>query len=326
MRILVLGGTIFLGRAVVEAALARGHEVTVFSRGLHGAAPPDGAAHVRGDREGDLAELRGGAWDAAIDTSGFEPGAVAASSALLAEVGAHLVFVSSASVYREWPAQPVDESSPLWTEGDDYGALKAACERGAETALPGRVAHVRAGLIVGPHDYVFRLPWWVRRIADGGDVVAPGDPRLGIQLVDARDLASWMVDLAERRTAGTFNATGPVGHGTIGELLDAAVKATGSDARLRWVPDEALVAAGVEPWTGLPLWLPAADAPGAWRIDTARAADAGLRCRPLRETVRDVWAWLRDGGGAELGDYRSDMRPTGLTAEQERVLLSAAPG
>src|SRR5690349_6596466 len=249
MRLLVLGGTIFLGRHVTAEALRRGHEVTVFHRGRNGADLFPDAEHALGDRGGDLAALRDRAWDAAIDTSGYEPADVARSSAL--DLG-HLVFVSTCNVYPAWPAEPVDEDTPVWTEGDDYGPKKAACERAAEAAMPGRVASVRAGLICGPHDNVFRLPWWVRRVADGGDVVAPGDPARTVQLIDARDLAAWMLDLGERRVAGAFNGTAPAGVTTMGEVLSTTVAATGGAARLRWVPDEVLVEHEVGAWDGLP--------------------------------------------------------------------------
>jgi nucleoside-diphosphate-sugar epimerase len=321
MRILVLGGTVFLGRHVTAQALARGHEVTLFTRGLHGADLFGEAERVCGDRAGDLAALRGREWDAAIDTSGYRPEHVAASAGL--DVG-HYVFVSSANAYPDWPEHPVDEDSPAWeSDADDYGPQKAACERAAEAALPGRVARVRAGLIVGPHDSVFRLPWWVRRIARGGTVPAPGDPSRPVQVIDARDLAGWMLDLAERRVAGTLNGTAPIGQTTMGELLGAAVAATGSGAELRWVPDAALEAAGVEPWVELPLWIPERFA-GTWAIGTTRAEAAGLRCRPVAETVADVAAWLRDGGEAELGDWNAEHRPPPMSAQRERELLLAA--
>ncbi|RPH74397.1 MAG: NAD-dependent epimerase/dehydratase family protein, partial [Candidatus Rokuibacteriota bacterium] len=232
MRTLILGGTVFLGRHVAAEALARGHELTLFTRGVHGSIA--GGEHLRGDRAGDLSALEGREWDVVIDTSGFEAEHVARSSALLGD--AHLVFVSSCNVYPAWPAEPVGEDSPVWESGDDYGAQKAASERAAEAALPGRVAAVRAGLICGPHDNVFRLPWWVRRIAQGGRVPAPGDPGRTVQLIDARDLAAWMLDLGERRVAGAFNGTAPAGRTTMGEVLEAAVAATGSGAELVWVP------------------------------------------------------------------------------------------
>jgi 2'-hydroxyisoflavone reductase len=320
MRVLVLGGTVFLGRHVVAAALDRGHEVTLFTRGLHGAAAP-GAEHVRGDRARDLSALEGREWDVVIDTSGYEAEHVARSCAVLAGSGAHLVFVSSCSVYPAWPAERVDEDSPVWESGDDYGAQKAASERAAEAAMPGRVASVRAGLICGPHDNVFRLPWWVRRIAAGGRVPAPGDHARTVQLVDARDLATWMLDLGERRVAGAFNGTAPAGRTTFGEVLDATVAATGSGAELEWISDERLQAAGVEPWMELPLWLPAAEFPGTWEIGTECAQRSGLRCRPVAETIADVWAWLRAGGESELDDWRSEHRPPPMTSLREQQLF-----
>ena len=321
MRLLVLGGTVFLGRHVTAEALRRGHEVTLFHRGRHGAELFPEAEHALGDRAGDLAALRGRSWDAAIDTSGYEPGDVARSSAL--DLG-HLVFVSTCNVYPAWPADPVHEGSPVWTDGDDYGPAKAACERAAEAALPGRVAHVRAGLLCGPHDNIFRLPWWIGRIAAGGDVVAPGDPDRSVQLIDARDLASWMLDLAERGVAGTFNGTASPATTTMRDTLQAAVDATASAARLHWVPDDALTAAGVEPWDELPLWIPADTGAGTWAVGTERAQAAGLRWRPIAETIADTWAWLRAGGEAELSNWRAENRPRGLSPERERELLAGA--
>jgi nucleoside-diphosphate-sugar epimerase len=327
MRLLILGGTVFLGRHVAAEALARGHEVTLFHRGLHGADLFPDAEHLLGDRGGDLTALERRQWDAAVDTSGYDPAAVAASSALLAAAGVeHLAFVSTCNVYPAWPAEPVGEESPVWTEGDDYGPNKAASERAAEAALPGRVAALRAGLLCGPHDNVFRLPWWVQRIGRGGEVLAPGAPDRHVQLIDARDLASWIVDLGERREAGVFNATSPPGRTTMREVLEAAVAATGSDARLTWVPDDALVAAGAEPWMEVPLWLPEADGPGTWQVAAARAQASGLRCRPVAETAADVWAWQQAGGAeAEGADWLSPHAATGMTPERERELLAAVP-
>jgi 2'-hydroxyisoflavone reductase len=319
MRTLILGGTVFLGRHVAAEALARRHELTLFTRGVHGGI--DGAEHLHGDRTGDLSALEGREWDVVIDTSGYEAEHVARSCAALAGSGAHLVFVSSCNVYPAWPAEPVREDSPVWETGDDYGAQKAASERAAEAALPGRVAAVRAGLICGPHDNVFRLPWWVRRIAEGGRVPAPGTPERPVQLIDARDLAAWMLDLGEQRVAGAFNGTAPSGQTAMGDVLGAALAATGSCAQLVWVPDERLQAAGVEPWTELPLWLPEAEFPGTWEIGTERARASGLRCRPVAETVADVWAWLREGGEAELDDWRSENRPRPMRTEREAELI-----
>ena len=326
MRLLILGGTVFLGRHVAAEALARGHEVTVFHRGRHGNDLFAGEAeHLIGDRGSDLSALEGRSWDVAVDTSGYRPQDVAASSALLAAAGVeHLAFVSTCNVYPAWPAEPVTEDSPVRTDGDDYGPSKAASERAAEAALPGRVAALRAGLLCGPHDNVFRLPWWVQRIARGGEVLAPGDPDRHVQLVDARDLARFIVDLGERRQPGVFNATAPAGRTTMCEVLESAVAATGSGARLTWVPDDALVAAKAGAWVEVPLWIPESEGPGTWRIDASRAEAAGLRCRPVTDTVADVWAWLWAGGpDAEGADWLSPHAASGMSAERERELLAA---
>jgi 2'-hydroxyisoflavone reductase len=325
MRLLILGGTVFLGRHVAGAALAAGHHVTVFTRGLHGA-PGEGVEHLRGDRTGDLSALRAGRWDAVVDTSGYDPTVVAASTEALADRVEHLVFVSSGSAYRDWPAAAVDEDSPVWTDAaDEYGPAKAECERVVTAAMPGRSTIVRAGLLCGPHDNVFRLPWWLERVARGGDVLAPGHPSQPLQLIDARDLAAWMVMACEQRISGTFNGTAPPGCTTTGQVLDAAVAVTGSDARLRWVPDAALLQAGVEPWTDLPLWAPPLPGfEGTWQMATDRIQAAGLRCRPVDEIVADTWAWLEAGGAGELDDWRAEVRPTPLTPERERALLALA--
>jgi nucleoside-diphosphate-sugar epimerase len=325
MRTLILGGTVFLGRHVAAEALTRGHDVTLFTRGVHGAELFPEAERIHGDRSADLSALAGREWDMVIDTSGYSPADVAASAGLLADAVGHYVFVSSVSAYRDWPERPVDEDSPVYeTDEDEYGHLKAASERAAEASMPGRVSVVRAGLIVGPHDAVFRLPWWLRRIASGGEVPAPGYPAREMQVIDARDLAAWMLDLGEHRVAGTFNGTSPIGQTTMGELLGAAVDATGSGASLRWVPDEALERAEAEGWTELPLWLSEREFPGTWRVGTDRAQAAGLRGRPVAETVADVWEWLQRGGEAELTDWSAHNRPPRMSAERERELLALA--
>jgi 2'-hydroxyisoflavone reductase len=307
MRLLILGGTVFLGRHVVDAALARGHDVTIYTRGRHGTGP-DGVAHIAGDRA-DVTPLRDASWDAAIDTSGYDPDHVDASSSL--DIG-HYVFVSSCNAYPDWPDKPVDEDSPTWTEGEGYGPDKAASER---HVLARGGAVVRAGLIVGPHDNVFRLPWWVRRIREGGAVPAPGRPDRPLQIIDARDLAAFLLDLAEHRTPGAFNGTAPIGQTTMRQLLEAA-----GDAELRWIPDDKLEQAGVEPWTELPLWLPERYA-GTWNIGTAKAQAAGLRTRPVQETVDDIATWLDDGGEAELDEWRAEHRPAKMSREREEALF-----
>ena len=326
MRLLVLGGTVFLGRHVVAAALHRGDDVTVLSRGRHGPPPPDGVTWLRGDRVEDLPRLTaGGRWDAVVDTSGYTPEqAEAAGRALRGRVD-HYAFVSTVNVHPGWPAETVGEDSPVWEDGEGYGPDKARAERLLAAALPGRVAHVRCGLLCGPYDATLRLAWWVERIARGGDVLAPGRPDATVQLIDARDVAAWVLDLAGRGVSGPINATAPRGVTTFAEVLAAAVAATGSDARLRWVPDAALLAAGVEPWTELPLWAPDADGwRGTWRIATDRAQAEGLTPRPIAQTVADTAAWLATGGTAALDDWGSHARPTGVTPARERELLALA--
>jgi nucleoside-diphosphate-sugar epimerase len=318
MRLLVIGGTVFLGRHVVETALARGHAVTVFHRGLHGAAPA-GAETLIGDRTADVSALDGREWDAVIDTCGFQPEDVARTAGALAGRVGHYGFVSSCSAYAGWPETPVSEDSPTFDSNSrEYGPAKAACERAAEAAMPGRVLAARAGVIVGPHENIGRLPWWLRRLAEGGEVAAPGPPEAELQLIDARDLAAWMLDMAERGAAGAFNANSQPGSVTWGELLALAREVTGGRAELRWIAPEVVEARVEEPWEALPLW-PIPSLPGLYATSAQRAARAGLTLRPLAETVADTWAWLAAGG--ELDDWRSELRVSGLTQEAERGLL-----
>lgn len=316
MKLLLLGGPRFLGRAVIEAALERGHEVTLFNRGTTGAGLYPDVERIVGDRDGDLDNLRGRVWDAVVDTSGYVPRVVGASARLLADAVGHYVFVSSISVYASL-AEPADEGSPLAelsTPGSedvstDYGALKALCEREVEAAFPGRSTQVRAGLIVGPHDPTGRFTYWPHRIARGGDVLVPGPAWRQVQLIDVRDLAAWMVTAAEGRLAGPFNATGPA---TMGAVIDAARRVSGSSARSVEVDDAFLVAQGVGEWLELPLWVDAAgDARAVFSADTTRATAAGLVLRPLDDTVA---ATLAD---AELVDG------VGLAPEREAELLAA---
>ena len=321
MRLLVIGGTVFLGRHVVETALARGHAVTVFHRGLHGRAHPD-AETLIGDRTSDLSALQGREWDAVVDTCGFEPESVVLTAGALADRVGHYGFVSSCSAYADWPDAPVDESSPCFDTAErEYGPMKAACERAAEAAMPGRVLAARAGVIVGPHENIGRLPWWLRRLAEGGETLAPGPPDAPIQLIDARDLAAWMLDMAEAGRGGAYNAIAEPGSATWGELLTTAREVTGRAAELRWV-DPAFVEAHVEdPWEALPLW-PIPSLPALYGIAGARAAAAGLAPRPLRATIEDTWAWLAAGG--KLDDWRRELRVTGLPPADERKLLRAS--
>ncbi|MGY1710939.1 NAD-dependent epimerase/dehydratase family protein [Geodermatophilus sp. SYSU D00758] len=325
MRLLVLGGTHFLGRHVVAAALDRGHEVATFTRGVSGA-PPAGARALHGDRD-DPAALPAalGDWlpEAVVDTSCQTRAAARNAAAALRGVRGY-AFVSSLNAYAGWPPGPIgpEDGEPTWdSDAEEYGPVKAEAERVLAAAHPGRFLTARAGLILGPSDVVDRLGWWLRRIAAGGPVVVPDALDQPIAAVDARDLAGWLVDAAAAGRAGAVNATGPAGMATLGGLLELCREVTGGDADWVPVPEEELLAAGVEPWVHLPLWLPRGTARTAWDVDTTRARELGLPSRPLRETVADTWAWLQTVDTLPEPPHRLP-RP-GLPRELEAVLLAA---
>jgi 2'-hydroxyisoflavone reductase len=316
MKLLVLGGTKFLGRHVVEAALARGHDMTIFhrgetNRGLFG----DRVEEVLGNRDGGLGALESGRWEAVVDTSGYFPRVVGASAKLLAERADHYTFVSSISVYDDFSTGP-HEGSPLQTLEDEtieelgdeyqyYGGLKALCEQAVEREFPGRALLVRPGLIVGPHDPTDRFTYWAERLARGGEILAPGPPQRVVQFADVRDLAAWIVRLVEERRTGVFNATN---EGVpFGELL--------ADANVTWVSDEFLVEHGVGEWIELPLWIADPDYAGHHHTNVSRAIAAGLRFRTIAETVRDTAAWAATRGAHEP--------EAGMAPERERELLEA---
>jgi 2'-hydroxyisoflavone reductase len=322
MELLVLGGTEFVGRAVVEDALRRGWGVTVFHRGRHPA--PEGAAVRTGDREGDLAALATGEWDAVVDTWSGAPAAVTAAARTLRGRAGTYAYVSSRSVYAYPTAPGADEDAPVVEPGDDdYAAVKRGGEVAAVEAFGERALLVRAGLIVGPYENIGRLPWWLRRIARGGDVLAPGPRDLPLQYVDARDLAAWTLEAVERRLGGAYNLVSAPGHTTMGELLDACAEVTGSDAVLRWAEPAAIEAAGIEPWSQLPIWLPPGELHGTLHQgNVGKALAAGLRCRPVRDTVGDTWEWLRSVGGT--APQRPDRPVVGLDPEVEAAFLAGA--
>ena len=332
MKILVLGGTSFLGRTYVEQALALGHDVTTFNRGVTG---PDvaGVEAVRGDRtvEDDLAKLSGRTWDAVIDTSGFVPKVVGASVRALADSGTY-VFVSTIAVYRDWPAATVDEPAPLHAcpptagpdDGDD-GELKAGCERAVVRECGGGGALLlRPGVILGPYENIGRLPWWLRRVARGGEVLALGpDPQRSFQQIDARDCVTFTFNALESERTGAYNLVSRPGATTYGSFLQAFAAATGSDAELVWPPDDVLVEAGIVRWDDeLPLWSPLGEEPAAWEVDVEHAYDAGLRCRPFEQTAKDTWAWLQDGG-TPTGRHADAL---GIDPGKEQRILAAVRG
>ncbi|MFG3511117.1 NAD-dependent epimerase/dehydratase family protein [Streptomyces bobili] len=330
MRLLVLGGTEFAGRAVVEAALGRGWEVTVLNRGRH--APVPGARTLVGDRTapGGLDALKDGEWDAVVDTWSAAPRAVHEAARLLRGRARRYVYVSSCSVYTWAPPAGYAEDAPL-VEGAEPDAEQtdyARDKRGGELAAVDAFGEadsvlVRAGLILGPYENVGRLPWWLARTARGGPVLAPGPRELPLQYVDVRDLAEWILGAAEQGLSGPFNLISPQGHATMGELLEACVRVTGGPAELRWTAPEIVLAAGIEPWTQLPVWVP----PGSdlhdalHSADVSRAVATGLTCRPVGETVADTWRWLQEIGGE--APLRPDRPQKGLDPEVEAKVLAA---
>jgi len=323
MRLLVLGGTHFLGRHVTTAALERGHDVATFTRGVSGA-PPAGARALHGDRD-DPAALPAalGGWRAelVVDTSCQSRAAARNAAAVLGDVAGY-AFVSSLNAYRNWPPGPIgrEDGAQTWdTDDDEYGPNKAAAERILGTVLGERFLTARAGLIIGPYDPLYRLGWWLDRISRGGRVVVPKGLDQQIAVVDARDLAGWLVEMAEQGRGGAVNATGPAGMTTLGGLLGLCREVTGSDAE--WVPvaDDELQGAGVQEWQHLPLWLAAPTAATAWDVDTTRARELALPSRPLRDSVADTWAWMQRSERPAPPPGRS---LPGLPAELEAQLLA----
>ena len=317
MRLLLLGGPRFLGRAIADATLARGHELTFFNRGRTHPELYRDVERIVGDRSGDLTALSGREWDAVVDTSGYLPRDVRASAHAL--VGsAFYCFVSSVSVYADF-SRPVDEESPVAELGDlpvdqitdeSYGPLKALCEAAVRGAYEDRATIVRPGLIVGPHDPTGRFTYWPHRVARGGEVLAPAPPERPTQFIDARDLGEWIVSLCERRLSGVFNATHP---GMPWEaLLDTCRSVAGVDATITWVSRDFLVDHEVGQWMELPLWIDGADPGAAYfdRVDAGRALAAGLGFRPLADTVR---------GALELAETTD---AAGLAPEREAALLA----
>jgi len=335
MRLLVLGGTRFLGRAVVDTALAAGWHVTTLTRGESGTPPVPVDART-GDRTtaDGLAALDAGEWDVCIDTSGYVPRDVLAGARALDGRVGHYVFVSSISVYPGWPEEATSVDSPqheckpdAGPDDGDYGTLKAGCERAVEDMFGAASTLIRAGLLVGPHDNTVRLSWWLSRIARGGEVLAGGSPDLPTQFIDVRDLAAWMLHCGQNGVSGPFVSTSLPGSSTFGRMLAAARAVTGSGASITWVDDEHLLDSAVEPWTELPLWTPVDTAPHTWDADSVPARDAGLACRPIEETVADTWAWMREVGvEAAVGTRVSNRVGAGIDAAKERAILDAWHG
>jgi 2'-hydroxyisoflavone reductase len=326
VKVLVLGGTHFVGRAVVEDALARGWAVTTFNRGRSPA--PAGPEALVGDRTrpDGLSALRGREWDVVLDTWSGAPRVVRDSAALLADRAGAYLYVSSRSVYTWPPSIGADEDAPTVAsdpdaDATDYAADKRGAELAVDAAFGERRIHARAGLILGPREDVGRLPWWLLRMHRGGPVLAPGAPDQPLQLIDARDLARWLLDAWQAGHRGEFNAVSRTGHATMGSLLEACRDATGSQAELVWVPAAQILAAGIEPWTELPIWMaPDTDGIALHHADVERAYAAGLRPRPIEATVADTWNWLQRVGLQP--PQREDRPPVGLAPEREEAVLN----
>jgi 2'-hydroxyisoflavone reductase len=341
MKLLIIGGTRFVGRHLTSAALAREHEVTLFNRGNYATEFSNAVETIRGDRHGDLSELQGRRWDAVVDTCGMLPRSVKAAAETLSDSVDRYIFISTQNVYADISVPGVDESAPLTTLTSEqldranamdtsgqpayaelYGGLKALCEQAAEAALPGRVLTIRPGLIVGPYDYTDRFTYWVVRVARGGEVLAPGRPDRFIRFIDARDLAEWTLRMVEKRAAGVYNANGPASSLTMQGLLEECRQVSGSDASFTWASEEFLLGEKVASWSEMPLWLPEDAAPhlkGFMFVDCEKAVRAGLQARSSSDTIKDTLTWYQTNRAAE-------PLKAGISADRERALLEKIHG
>ncbi len=328
LKLLILGGSAFLGPATVEAALARGHEMTLFNRGQTNPYLFPDLEKLRGDRDGDLAALQGRTWDAVIDTSGYLPRLVDMSAELLANAVGQYVFISTISVYRDYSIVGMDETAPVSKLEDDrmeeitsttYGPLKALCEQAAERNLPGRTTVIRPGLIVGPRDRSDRFTYWLVRVAHGGEVLAPGSGQDFIQFIDVRDLGEWIVTCIEDEVVGVYNTDGPPATVTMAGMLNECKTVTGSDATFTWIDPAFLEEQGVQAWSDMPCWVPAeGEYAGFGQVSSAKALGKGLHYRPLVVTIRDTLAWWNE----QPEERRAELR-AGISPKREQEVLTA---
>lgn len=329
MKILILGGTLFVGRHLVESALARGWDVTIFHRGVTGAtlfAAGDAIERIIGDRDGGLAALEGRHFDAVFDTCGYLPRVVGQSARLLADKVGHYSFVSSISVYAEFPSG-YDESTsvhePPAAGVEDlqkyYGPLKVGCEREVQQLFGDRALCARAGLVLGPYDRMNRFPYWLHRLGKRGRCLGPGDPRRAMQWIDARDLAAWLLDAASAQLQGVYNLTGPSCATTVGEMLSRVSAELGAQAELVWPGDEFLTRNGVQSMDGLPYWVPEASQ-GFVEANIERALAAGLKLRPIEVSARDTWATMQREGFTTAGKIGVQVE-SGMDDATERALV-----
>lgn len=332
-KLLILGGTKFLGPEIVEAAQKRGWTITLFNRGKTNPGMFPDLEKLQGDRKDDLKSLEGRDWDYCVDTSGYVPRHVRDSATLLRDRVKQYVFISTISVYGEAvpkigtdetdPVAALPEGVPADTEAVDgrtYGPLKAMCEHAAEAAMSGRVTNIRPGLIVGPNDPTDRFTYWPARVARGGDVLCPGTAKDPVQMIDVRDLAEFTVKCLENATMGVFNATGPDGGMPIGEMLEACRRAAGPacDAKFCWADWEFLQANDVGPWMDMPAWVPPdGEMAGFSRLNTKKAMGAGLMFRPIEDTCRATLEWWK----TQPEERRSAMK-AGIKPEREAEVLT----
>ena len=336
MKILIIGGTRFLGRHLVAAALDRNHSITLFNRGNHTTPASPEVETIKGDRHTELHKLKGHRWDAVVDTCGHLPRAVRAAAEALSDSVDRYVFISSQNAYanvgvpgitEDYPratltSQQLEEAYAIDTTGQPsygalYGGLKALCEDAAEDAMPNRVIVIRPGLIVGPYDYTDRFTYWVARVAAGGEILAPGRPERFIQFIDARDLVEWTIAAIERSVTGVFNAHGRPGLLTMQGLLEECRRVSNSDARFVWASEEFLLENKVRAWSDMPLWLPEEAAPhlnGFMFINPDKAIANGLNFRPLKDTINDTLTWYQ-------ANRANEPLNAGLKSDKERELL-----
>ena len=337
MKLLILGGTAFLGPQLVEAALAKGHTITLFNRGKTNPQLFPELEKLHGDRDPKKGEglkaLEGRSWDAVIDTSGYVPRIVKASAELLAEKVKQYVFISTISVYPEDAPVGLDENTPVAKIADEtvetmgaqfenYGPLKALCEQAAERAMPGRTTNIRPGLIVGPGDATDRFTYWPVRIDRGGDVLAPAPQDSPVQFIDVRDLAEWTIRMIEDGHAGTYNANGPRGKLTFGEMLSGCKAITSSMVNLIWVDEKFLLDHEVGPWMGLPMWIPDAAHTGMCNSNNAKVISVGLSFRPLAVTAKDTLDWHKSNRPAEYV-FGAQRGSAGISPDKESAVLKA---
>ena len=338
MKLLIIGGTRFVGRHLVTAARARDHEVTLFNRGQHSSGALRGVETIHGDRNTDLIRLQGRRWDVVVDTCGCLPRAVKAAAQILADSVDTYTFISSQSVYADISSVGVTETAPVATLTSEqlekaneidssgqtsavtyaelYGGLKALCEQAAEEVLPNRVLNIRPGLIVGPYDYTDRFTYWVHRVALGGDVLAPGRRERYVQFIDVRDLAEWIVRMIEDRKTGIYNVNGLPNKLTMEHVLEQCKTVSNSGAALTWVDDDFLLQEKVAPWSEMPLWIPEEDEhlKGFMFISSDKAVAAGLSFRPLNVTVEDTLTWHET-------NHTNEPLKAGIDRDREQTLL-----